>query len=389
MIYFDNNSTTRVFESTVEAMLPYLTQQFANPASAMAHVSGITRVLHTQKSALANALGAENGDQFIITSGATESNNLAVAGAARANREKRHVVVSAIEHPSVLETCEQLGAEGYRITHVPVDRQGVVDVDALANALSPETLLVSVMLANNETGVIQPVGRLAEAVKKHDPAILVHTDATQAVGKVPADLSGVLGDVDLLSLSAHKFHGPKGTGALFVRDSDMVTPLLHGGGQQRGLRAGTENPAALVGMVVALTDLLARSGGFAEVARRRSALESRMTALCPGSYVLGAGAERLPTTINICLPGTDAEDLVDRMAAAGIAISAGSACSYGARKPSYVALAHGLSYEHAKNCVRVSLSLESTDEEADRFLQVLTELLKSSVASSARNPETA
>jgi cysteine desulfurase len=243
------------------------------------------------------------------------------------------------------------------------------------------------MLANNETGVIQPVDRLAEAVKRHDSGILVHTDATQAVGKIPVDLSGVFGDVDLLSLSAHKFHGPKGTGALFVRDTDLVAPLMHGGGQQRGLRAGTENPAAVVGMVAALTDLLGKSRRLADMADLRSELESRMTSMCPNAFVLGAEAARLPNTTNICLPGTDAEDLVDRMAAADIAISAGSACSYGARKPSYVALAHGLSYEQAKSCVRVSLSVESTHQDIDNFLRVLAELVTASVANSARKLE--
>lgn len=384
MIYFDNNSTTRVFERTAEAMLPYLTQQFANPASALAHVSGITRVLQTQKSALANILGAESADQFIITSGATESNNLAITGAAQGNREKRHLIVSAIEHPSVLETCEQLGAGGYRVTRLPVDRHGVLDEQTVVRALSPETLLVSVMLANNETGVIQPVGRLSEAVKQHDPAVLFHTDATQAVGKVPVDLSRGLGDVDLLSLSAHKFHGPKGTGALFVREADLITPLLHGGAQQQGRRAGTENLAGVVGMVVALTDLLSKSRRLMEIAELRSELEGRITAMYPGSFVLGRDADRIPNTTSICLPGTDAEDLVDRMAAADIAISAGSACSHGARKPSYVALAHGLSYEQAKSCVRVSLSVESTNREVQSFLQVLSELVNQSVACSPK-----
>ena len=228
MIYLDNNSTTRVFESTVDAMLPFLTQQFANPASALAHVNGINRRLQVEKNRLAKLMGGDSGDQFIITSGATESNNLALTGAARANRTRRHLVVSTIEHPSVLETCEQLGAEGLQITRVPVDGLGVVEVSALLRALTSETLLVSVMLANNETGVIQPVQVLAEAVKRCDPAILVHTDATQAVGKIPIDLSTLHSDVDLLSLSAHKFHGPKGTGALFVRDSELLAPLVHG-----------------------------------------------------------------------------------------------------------------------------------------------------------------
>jgi cysteine desulfurase len=388
MIYLDNNSTTRVFESTVEAMLPYLTQQFANPSSALAHVNGITRRLHVEKNRLARLLGADSGEQFVITSGATESNNLALTGAVRANRTRRHLIVSAIEHPSVLETCEQLRAEGCRITHMSADRQGVVDANALLSALSPETLLVSVMLANNETGVIQPVQALAEAVKKYDSAILVHTDATQAVGKLPVDLSGLHADIDLLSLSAHKFHGPKGTGALFVRDNQLLAPLVHGGGQQGGLRAGTENPAGLIGLVTALTFLRDNSGHFADVARLRAEIESRMVSMYTGAFVLGAGAERLPNTVNICLPGFDAEDLVDRMAAADIAISAGSACSYGARKPSYVALAQGLSYDEAKCCIRISLSLESTLEEIEGFLQVFGEINVAEAESAARSSGT-
>ncbi len=387
MIYFDNNSTTRVFESTVEAMLPYLTQQFANPASAMAHMNGITRTLQREKNRFAKALGADSGAQLIVTSGATESNNLAIAGAARANPSRRHIVVSTVEHPSVLEPCERLRNDGFSVTHVPVDQQGIVDAEALISALSPKTLLVSVMLANNETGVIQPVSGLAAAVKKHDPLVLFHTDATQAVGKIGVDLSGPLGEVDLLSLSAHKFHGPKGIGALFVRDADVLAPLLHGGGQQHGLRAGTENPAAIVGMVTAFTDLLAKSRCFVEVGRLRSELETRIKALHPSAFVLGAAAERLPNTANICLPGIDAEDMVDRMAAADIAISAGSACSYGARKPSYVVLAQGLSYEQAKSCVRVSLSVESTEQEIDRFVQVVATLLPTSTSSSAAKLE--
>lgn len=374
MIYFDNNSTTRVFESTVEAMRPFLTQQFANPSSALAHMNGITQRLATEKTHLARMLGGDSGEQFIITSGATESNNLALGGAVRANRGRRHLVVSAIEHPSVLETCEQLSTEDCRITHVPVDRRGVIEIRSLLNALSPDTLLVSVMLANNETGVVQPVQTLADAVKKHDPAILVHTDATQAVGKIAIDLSSAYGNIDLLSLSAHKFHGPKSTGALFARDPDLLAPLLHGGGQQRGLRAGTENPAAVIGMVAALADILDKPLRMADLVRLREETESRLIGMCEGAFVLGAKAERLPNTVNICLPGIDAEDIVDRMATVGIAISAGSACSYGARKPSYVALAHGLSYNEAKSCIRISFSVESTLEEVETFLRAFSEV---------------
>ena len=378
MIYFDNNSTTRVFESTVDAMRPFMTERFANPASAIAQFGGITQTIQNEKTRLCKALGVDSANQFIITSGATESNNLALLGAARADRQKRHIVISSIEHPSVMEVCEVLRAEGCRISTVPVSPDGIVNEQALSGALSAETLLVSVMMANNETGVLQPLKALAGAVKRCDPSILFHTDATQAVGKVPIDLSADLADIDLLSLSAHKFHGPKGVGALFVRDSDMVAPILHGGGQQLGLRAGTESPASVVGMVAALVAVLGAAQRRPAMERLRSRLEEGILRVYPGSFVLGASASRLPNTINACLPETDADQLVDQMAMKDIAISAGSACAYGARKPSYVALAHGLSYEEAKSCIRLSLSIESSDTEVDLFLQAFRDITESS-----------
>jgi len=373
VIYLDNNSTTRMFDCVVEAMRPFFTEMFANPASAIAQFSGVGKMMGAEKDKLVRALGADAADQFVITSGATESNNLALLGAARANPRRRHIILSSIEHPSVMEVAEHLKAEGYRMDILPISPDGSIRLDALPTLLSAETLLVSVMLANNETGVIQPLGKLARIVKKYDSEILLHTDATQAVGKIPIDLSGELADVDLLSLSAHKFHGPKGLGALFVRDSDCLAPIFHGGGQQNGLRAGTENPAGVVGMVTALTTLQASSAEYKRVEVIRDKLQKRIIEVYPSAFVLGDSAERLPTTLNICLPGLDAEDLVDRMAARGVAISAGSACSYGARKPSYVAFAHGLTYEQAKSCIRLSLSIESTDQETEGFLHLLVQ----------------
>lgn len=389
MVYFDNNSTTRVFESTVEAMQPFLTRDFANPASAIAHFGGVARAVSAQKSILAKSLCADEGAQFIITSGATESNNLALLGAARANPARRHVVVSSIEHPSVMEVADSLRADGYRLDILPVSPSGVVQASDLRHVLCPDTLLVSVMLANNETGAIQPLRELANTVKKYDPGILVHTDATQAVGKSPVDLSDELADIDLLSLSAHKFHGPKGVGALFLRDADSLAPILYGGGQQNRLRPGTENPASLVGMVAALSTILKSSAQLFEVGLLRDRLESGILALYADAYVLGASVTRLPTTLNICLPGVEAEHLVDHMAARGIAISAGSACSYGARKPSYVALAHGLGYEQARSCIRLSLSIESTEQEVDRFLCEFADVVGSSALSLRNKQENA
>ena len=381
MIYFDNNSTTRVFQSTVEAMRPFLTEHFANPASAIAQFGRIPQSIQANKARLAKALGADAPDQLVITSGATESNNLALLGTARAAPNRRHVIVSSIEHPSVMEVCELLRADGYRISTLPVRPEGIVDEEALAGMLAVDTLLVSVMLANNETGVIQPVGSLAKTVKRRDPAVLIHTDATQAVGKMPIDLSGYLAEVDLLSLSAHKFHGPKGTGALFVRDNNILAPILYGGGQQKGLRAGTENPTGLVGMVTALMMLLADPQALERVAWLRNRLETGILDSYPGTFVLGASSDRLPTTLNVCLPDVDAEEFVDLMAARNIAISAGSACSYGTPKPSYVALAHRLSYEQAKSCIRLILSIESTEQEVEVFVHECEDLIGSSVPS--------
>jgi hypothetical protein len=216
---------------------------------------------------------------------------------------------------------------------------------------------------------------LATTVKERDPSILFHSDATQAVGKITVDLATDLSDVDLLSFSAHKFHGPKGVGALFIRDRNTISPILHGGGQQNGIRSGTENPAGIVGMATALAKIKSDLEWTSKIAELRDHLDSRIRAIHPSAFILGSAAERLPTTTFVCLPDIDGDDLVDRMAAKNIAISSGSACSFGSTKPSHVALAHGLSYEHAKSCVRLSLSMETTNEEVGLFLRAFEELL--------------
>ncbi len=375
MIYFDNNSTTRVFDCVEESMRPFLTTRYSNPSSAIARFDGIPQVIAAEKARLCQMLGADTPDQFVITSGATESNNLAILGAARVNRLKRHIVISSIEHPSVIETAAALSEDGYRITLLPVRGDGTVDKQELALSLCPDTLLVSIMMANNESGVLQPIATLATTVKERDPSILFHTDATQAVGKITVDLATDLGDIDLLSFSAHKFHGPKGVGALFVRDRIAISPILHGGGQQDGIRSGTENPAGIVGMATALTKIMRDLEWTNKIRELRDYLESRIQAIHPSAFILGAAAERLPTTTFVCLPGIDGDDLVDRLAARNVAISTGSACSFGSIRPSHVALAHGLSYEHAKSCIRLSLSMETTEEEVELFLREFEEVV--------------
>jgi cysteine desulfurase len=376
MIYLDNNATTRVFDEVADAMRPYLVARFVNPASAIGEFEGVGRAIASAKATLAKHLRAPDGNSIVVTSGATEANNLAILGAARACPSRRHLVISSIEHSSVLETVRHLELSGYVVTYLPVSPSGAVSPESVASALTRQTLLVSVMLANNETGVIQPLHEIANLVKGYNPRILVHTDATQAIGKLPVDLTGGLGSVDLLALSAHKFHGPKGVGALFVRDRETLAPLFFGGGQQAGLRPGTENPAAVIGMVMALTTMAAKTKRLEDTRTLRNLAEARARAFYPGATALGADIPRLPNTLNLCLPGVPAGELVDKLAARGVAISTGSACSHGAQRPSHVLLAMGLSHTAAECCIRISLSVETTRSEVESFLELLAEALR-------------
>jgi cysteine desulfurase len=375
MIYLDNNATTRVAEEAIAAMRRYLVSDFVNPASPIGHFLGVDQTIVAEKTKLARILGIETASQLIITSGATESNNLAIFGAAKRQPDRRHLIVSAIEHPSVLEVADYLQRVGYCVTRLPVGPDGVVLRNALESAITPDTLLVSVMLANNETGVLQPVEELAEFVKQADPTILFHTDATQAIGKIPVDLEAGLASVDFLSFSAHKFHGPKGVGGLFVRDANSLCPISYGGGQQYGLRPGTENPAAVAAMSAALTMIAAQD--FSLVAKLRDLAEQELLALYPGARVLGGDAKRLPNTFQIHLPGADGDELVDALALAGVAVSTGSACAHGARKPSHVATAMGLSYSEAQECVRVSLAFNTTESDIRGFVSASAPVLES------------
>jgi cysteine desulfurase len=376
MIYLDNNATTRVLDEVVDAMRPYLTEKFANPASAIGQFMGLDRVIAAQKSAIADVIGAETGNQMIVTSGATESNNLAILGSAKANPNRRHIIVSAIEHPSVLEVGSSLEKCGYRVSVVPVNRSGVVVLDRIRELVDRDTLLVSVMLANNETGVIQPVAGLAHLIRNLDPEVIIHTDATQAAGKISIDLCGELAEVDLLSLSAHKFHGPKGVGVLFVRDPQRIAPMTYGGGQQFGIRPGTESPAALVGMASALRAVSAQNERYLEVRELRDIVEKELGSACAGAFALGRGVNRLPTTLNMCFSGLEGDHLVDQLAARGVAVSTGSACAHGAKKPSHVATAMGLSHEEAQSCIRISLSCQTSDKEIHEFVRIFTEILR-------------
>jgi cysteine desulfurase len=380
MIYLDNNSTTRTAPTVVEAMAPYWSNLYLNPASVAGELFGVTLPIIKSKQSLASAFGGAD-DEYFLTSGATEANNWVLQSTvSRFTRGsgKCHVIISAIEHPSVFETIHALGKQhpGLCINLLPVDSNGVICLKVLESLVTEETTLVSIMLANNESGVIQPVGDAARLTKRISPGCLFHTDATQAVGKIPVDLNSDLQEVDFLSLSAHKFHGPKGIGALFVRTGSHLDSWFHGGSQQSGRRAGTENPAAAMGLASALTlaieDLQTHHNLMEEL---RDKLESELVRVNPAIRILGAGAPRLPNTSLIVSPNVEGELMVHRLLEFGVAASTGSACSNGSDQPSHVVTAMGVPFSQARNVLRISLSRHTTHDEIEYFINKIREIL--------------
>lgn len=379
IVFLDNNSTTPVLPEVIEAMQPYWDEAYFNPASVIGELSGCMIPIYEVKQILCEALNASDPSEFTLTSGATEANNWVLRSILDYETEhsgNTHFIVSAIEHPSILETALALACHPLiDLTLGTVDSNGVIDIDKILSCIRPETRLVSIMLANNETGVIQPVGELAQQIKKTYPECLIHTDATQAIGKMPVDLSGELSAVDFLSLSAHKFHGPKGIGALYIRQGRSLKPLLLGGGQQEGRRAGTDNPALAAGMATALRkQTSAADNQLSHVALLRDDMEAQMEKIIPGLQILGKSVKRLPNTTLAIFPNIDGELLVHQLAGHGIAVSTGSACAQGSDRPSHVVTAIGIDYWKARNTLRISLSLFTREQDIFFFLRVLSQI---------------
>lgn len=381
IVFLDNNSTTRVLPEVVEAMQPYWSDLYFNPSSIVGEIAGCITPIREVKRALCEALNASDPSEFTLTSGATEANNWVFHSVVTANRKAEsstHLLVSAIEHPSVLEAAFAADYHSsVELTLVPVNSDGVINTEAVMSLIRPETRLISVMLANNETGVIQPIGELARRIKKTHPWCLFHTDATQAAGKISIDLTGELGAVDFLSLSAHKFHGPKGIGALFIRRGRSLTPLLLGGGQQEGRRAGTDNPPLAAGMASALrrvaSDLCYQSSRIASL---RENMEAKIEQIGSDIRILGKSVKRLPNTTFAIFPDIEGEILVHQLAEYGVAVSSGSACSQGSDRPSHVATAMGIDYVKARNTLRISLSRHTTEQDICSFIKVLSQVAK-------------
>ncbi|MBI4718745.1 MAG: aminotransferase class V-fold PLP-dependent enzyme [Planctomycetes bacterium] len=371
MIYLDNNATTMPLPEVVEAMNTVMHTGYANPSSIHQFGQSVRHRVECAREQVARLIGA-TPREVLFTSGGTESINTAIRGALAERPDKRRFVTTAVEHSAVMRLTEELGDEGYAVEYVSVDREGRLDEAHWAAAISEDTALVSLMAANNETGVMFDVPRLAGVAAER--GVPVHVDAVQAVGKLPIDVS--TWPVALLSLSAHKFHGPKGVGALFVRRRTRLRPLIVGGSQERDLRGGTENVPGIVGMGVAAEAALRQGGEAAvRVAGLRDALETGVLQREPAARVNGAGAPRVCNTSNISFPGLQAEAILIVLSEAGICASSGSACSSGSLEPSHVLKAMGIEDHIAHGAIRFSLSRFTTREEIDQVLRMLPELL--------------
>ena len=362
----DHSATTPVAPLVLEAMLPYFSQTYGNASSLHSFGLEAKEALEAAREKVASLLGA-SPEEIIFTSGGTESDNLALKGIARRNREKgKHIITTSIEHPAILETCRRLEKEGFEVTYLPVTSAGLVDVAALESAIRQETILISVMHANNEVGTIQPLEEIGKIAEKRD--IYLHTDAVQSVGKIPTDVNAL--GVDLLSLSAHKLYGPKGVGALYIRKGTRLEGIIQGGGHERGLRSGTENIAGIVGLAKAAE--LANQTMTAE-AERLTKLRDRLAKLVletvSDAWINGTMKRRLPGNLNFGFRYVEGESLLLFLDAMGIAVSTGSACSSHKLEPSHVLRSLGLKPEECHGSLRITLGSSNTEEDVDYVAQ--------------------
>jgi len=371
-IYLDNNATTMVAPEVLEAMLPYFTQFYGNPSSMHSFGGNVARSIERARGQVASLIGV-SPDEIIFTSCGTESDGTAIRAAIESTPDKRHIVTTRVEHPAVKNLCESLAKTGYRVTFVPVDALGRLDEAYLYKSLSDDTAIVSIMWANNETGVIFPIQQISQVVR--DRGIVFHTDAVQAVGKIPIDLART--GVDMLSLSGHKLHAPKGIGALYVRKGTKFSPFMIGGHQEKGRRGGTENTAAIIGLGRACELAAAHLGenGYHRIRQLRDRLETTLLSQVPKTRVNGDIDRRLPNTSSIAFEYVEGEAILLMMNEFGICASSGSACTSGSLEPSHVLRAMGVPFTAAHGSIRFSLSRYTTEAEIDAVLDKLPDII--------------
>lgn len=372
MIYLDNAATTKTAPEVVRAMLPYFTEQYGNPSTIYSLGAKAKSAVSEARSVIAQTIGA-NAEEIYFTAGGSESDNWALKATAESYASKgKHIITSKIEHHAVLHTCKYLEKQGYEVTYLDVDEDGLVDPKAVEAAIRPDTILISIMFANNEIGVIEPIGEIGRIAKKH--GVLFHTDAVQVYGQLPISVNGL--GIDMLSASGHKLNGPKGVGFLYIRKGLKLGSLLHGGAQERGRRGGTENVPAIVGFGVAAKHAHER---LAEKAARETELREylirRIEEEIPYCRLNGHRDLRLPNNVNFAFRFIEGESLLIMLDMRGICASSGSACTSGSLDPSHVLLAIGLEHEIAHGSLRMTLSEENTEEELDIVVEALKEIV--------------
>ena len=373
-IYFDNAATTAMEPEVLEAMLPYFTENFGNASSPHAIGRSARKEVEKAREQVASLIGAEP-EEIYFTSGGTESDNLALFGVLEAQIQKgKHIITSTIEHHAILHTCEYLEkSHGVEVTYIPVDENGLVNPADIENAIRPDTILISIMMANNEIGTIEPIAEIGSIAKKH--GVTFHTDAVQAVGAIPVNVNEL--NVDLLTLTAHKIYGPKGIGAIFIRKGTKIKPLIHGGTHERNMRAGTESVAQIVGLgkaaEIAEKELFENAERMTEM---RDRLISETLKTIPYSRLNGDSVRRLPNNANISFSFIEGESLLLMLDMKGIACSSGSACTSGSLDPSHVLLAIGLDHETAHGSLRLTIGRHTTNEEIDYFLNEILPIIE-------------
>ena len=368
MIYLDNNATTKVDEKVLEEMLPYLTENYANPSSMYDFAKKPAQAIKEARAKVRDFLGAKNEKEIIFTSCGSESANTAIKGALNCNKEKRHIITTKIEHPCVLNTYKEFEKQGYEVDYISVNSEGVLNLDELKEKIKKDTALVSIMWANNEIGVINPILEIGEIIKTQSPETLFFVDAVQAGGKIPIDVSKT--NIDMLGISGHKFHAPKGVGVLYVKSSTRLTPLINGGHQERGMRAGTENVPYIVGIGKAC-ELAMDSMDYElnEVKRLRDKLEQGILKNVFNARLNSPMMNRVPNTTNIGFEYVEGELILLHLSDLGICASSGSACTSGSLEPSHVLRAMGIPFTALHGSIRFSLSRFNTEKEIDYVIE--------------------
>ncbi len=381
-IYMDNAATTATRPEVVEAMMPYFTQFYGNASSIHSFGRDARRALENARRQVASTLNCEPREIY-FTAGGSESDNWAIRCALQ-SRPGKHIITSAIEHHAVLHTCEYMEKQGYEVTYLPVDEYGIVSVEEVQKAIRPDTVLITIMAANNEIGTLQPIAEIGRIAR--EAGILFHTDAVQAVGAIPVDVKAW--NVDMLSLSGHKFHAPKGIGALYIRKGVRISNLIFGGAQERGLRAGTENLPGIVGLGKAIELAVAELPEYSErLTRLRDKLIDGILTAIPDVQLNGHRTQRLPGNVNVSVRYVEGEALLMRLDLAGIAASSGSACTSGSLDPSHVLLAIGLPHEVAHGSLRLSLGSDTTEEDVDYVIATLPDIVSTLRAMSPLNAD--